>query len=71
MKKLRFMTPISMTLVQVQQSMVKSFFPQLEQDCAFFCRTACSLATDVLTAYGAWYVGGGRFTVAEPDDECP
>ena len=57
-KKLRFMTPISMTLVQLPQSIVNTFFPDILKDCSAFYRSACTLADDELTARGAWELAG-------------
>ena len=55
-KKLRFMTTISMTLVQVPQTMVLTFFPTLVEVASVFYRwSVVWLMTDLpLVVYGMW-----------------
>ena len=57
-KKLRFMTPISMTLVQLPQSVVLTFFPDLLRVSSVFYGVECQLADDSLSARGVWDVAG-------------
>ena len=57
-KKLRFMTPISMTLVQLPQSVVLTFFPDLLRVSSVFYGVECQLADDRLEARGVWDVAG-------------
>ena len=57
-KKLRFMTPISMTLVQLPQSVVLTFFPDLIRVSSVFYGVECQLADDRLAARGVWDVAG-------------
>ena len=57
-KKLRFMTPISLTLVQLPQTVVLTFFPDLLRDSSAFYGVECQLADDGLEARGVWDVAG-------------
>ena len=50
------MTPISMTLVQLPQSVVLTFFPDLLYYCSVFYGVECLLAEDGLEARGVWDV---------------
>ena len=52
-KKLRFMTPISITLVQLPQTVVLTFFPDLVEMASSFYDVGCRLADDVLEPRGS------------------
>ena len=53
-KKLRFMTPISMTLVQLPQTVVHTFFSDLLRVASVFYRVDYQLADDGLAPRGVW-----------------
>ena len=57
-KKLRFMTPVNITLVQLPQTVVLTFFPDLLRDASRFYGEECQLAADGLDARGVWDVAG-------------
>ena len=52
------MTPISMTLVQLPQTVVLTFFPDLIRVATVFYGVDCQLADDVLAPRGVWDVAG-------------
>ena len=57
-KKLRFMTPVNITLVQLPQTVVLTFFPDLLREASRFYGVECQLAGDGLEARGVWDVAG-------------
>ena len=52
------MTPISITLVQLPQPVVHTFFPDLVRVASIFYSVDCQLADDSLDPRGVWDVAG-------------